>query len=294
MIKINHTQINQNNRMEKEYLPHILITNDDGIFAPGIAALVSELSKIAQISVIAPDRNWSATGHSRTLDRPLRTRPVELFGKLPAWSCDGAPSDCVALGINGFFIQPVDMVVSGINSGENIGNDLTYSGTVSAAMEAVIGNVPAIAVSLESGTNNKDLAQYEPAAIIAQMVVEKTLAHRLPPNLLLNVNIPCLSLDQIKGMKVTRQGTRVYHDRVDTRTDPRGNVYHWVFGETPTAIPELGSDVGALSAGYVSITPVQLDMTAYRFMSELQSWSWETQLPALQLNPLLLSKNSLV
>ena len=143
---------------------HILVTNDDGVYAPGLLALVEELLKVGEVSVLAPDHNWSASGHVKTLNRPLRAKPVTLADGSPAFACDGAPSDCVALAALGYFKQPVDLVVSGINVGANLGHDVTYSGTVTAAMEAVIANLPGIAVSLETVENYIGSMDFGPAA----------------------------------------------------------------------------------------------------------------------------------
>ncbi|MEW5868348.1 MAG: 5'/3'-nucleotidase SurE [Chloroflexota bacterium] len=254
---------------------HILVTNDDGVMAPGLQALAEEMRQIGQVSILAPDRNWSGGGHVKTLDRPLRIRQVTLADYGQAFSSDGAPSDCVALALLGFFPEKIDLVVSGINPMANIGHDVTYSGTVTASMEAVIWNVPAVAFSLDTRENHLSLLDYGPAARIARQIVQALQDHRLPAGILLNVNVPYLPEDQIKGMRITRQGLRVYRDRLDQRMDPRGRPYYWIAGDAPTGIPEDGSDVGALAEGYVSITPLQLDLTAYPALHLLRNWQWE-------------------
>jgi 5'-nucleotidase len=256
---------------------NILVTNDDGIFAPGLLALAQSMKKFGNVTVLAPDRNWSASGHVKTVDRPLRVREVKLAEDIQAYSSDGAPSDCVALAVCGFLKEKVDLVVSGINPYANVGHDVTYSGTVTAAMEAAIWNLPAIAVSLDSPTHLSDPIDYGPAAQVAAWVVEASSRYGLHENTLLNVNVPFISLQEIKGLRVTRLGLRVYHDKVDERIDPRGNPYYWVIGDSPTGVSELGSDVGALLDGYVSITPLQLDLTAYHLISEMNSWQWKTE-----------------
>ena len=255
---------------------NILITNDDGVSAPGLLALAEAMLPFGKINVLAPDRNWSGSGHVKTLDRPLRVKEVKLTNGLTAWASDGAPSDCVALAMLGFFDEKFDLVVSGINPMPNLGHDVTYSGTVTAAMEAIIWGVPGIAFSLGSVDNNLVVSDYVPAATIAQKVVEAAIQHSLPADTLLNVNIPMLPEEQIKGFRTTRQGLRVYRDRLDQRIDPRGRPYYWIGGDTPTGIPEEGTDIGALSAGYVSITPLQLDLTAYNAIQGIGKWQLNT------------------
>ncbi len=251
---------------------HILVTNDDGITAPGLIALVQEIRKIGEVSIIAPDRNWSGGGHVKTLNRPLRVKEVQLADETIGLACDGAPSDCVALGVLGFLDKKVDLVVSGINPMPNLGHDVTYSGTVTAAMEGVIWNVPGVAVSLGSIENHLAILDYAPAARYAREIAKLVIERGLPPNTLLNVNVPFLPDEQIKGVRVTRQGLRVYHDRLEKRIDPRGNPYYWISGDAPTGIPEDGTDVGAIDSGYVSITPLQLDLTSFQAQQGLTKW----------------------
>jgi len=252
---------------------HILVTNDDGAWAPGILALAQEMRKLGRVTVFAPDRNWSVTGHIKTLDRPLRVRETVLADNSAAFTSDGAPSDCVALALLGL-IDPTDLVVSGINPNANISHDVTYSGTVTAAMEAVISNVKGIAVSLNSPDGPKEGLDYSTAAIVARHVVEQVIANGLPEGVVLNVNVPYLKEAELKGYMITRQGLRVYRDALDQRLDPRGRPYYWIGGEAPTGISEPGTDVGALAEGYVSITPLQLDLTHYKAMETLRTWKW--------------------
>ncbi|MCX7756593.1 MAG: 5'/3'-nucleotidase SurE [Anaerolineales bacterium] len=256
---------------------HILVTNDDGVTAPGLLALAQAMRSLpdVKVSILAPDRNWSGSGHVKTLERPLRVRDLTLADGSPAFTSDGAPSDCVALALLGFFEEKIDLVVSGINPMHNLGHDVTYSGTVTAAMEAVIWDTPGIAFSLGSLDNHLGALDYTAAAEIARRVVSTTREHRFPPGMLLNVNIPYLPLDQIKGVRITRQGLRVYRDRLDRRIDPRGKPYYWIGGDSPTGTPEEGTDVGAVAAGYVSITPIQLDLTMYSAIPTLGDWDWK-------------------
>ncbi len=252
---------------------HILVTNDDGVWAPGILALAQEMRKLGRVTVFAPDHNWSVSGHVKTLDRPLRVRETLLADNSAAFTSDGAPSDCVALALLGL-IDSTDLVISGINPNANISHDVTYSGTVTAAMEAVISNVKGIAVSLNSPEGPKEGLDYSTAAIVARHVVEQVVSNALPEGVVLNVNVPYLKEADLKGYMVTRQGLRVYRDALDQRLDPRGRPYYWIGGEAPTGIPEEGTDVGALAGGYVSITPLQLDLTNYKAMDALRKWGW--------------------
>jgi len=252
---------------------HILVTNDDGVQAPGLLALVQEMRKLGDVTVFAPDHNWSASGHVKTMERPMRVKDDRLADGTPALASDGAPSDCVALALLGVVRMKIDLVVSGINPNANIGHDVTYSGTVTAAMEAVIAGVPGIAVSLDSKPGHGAL-DYAPAARVARRVVQRSIHEGLPEGVLLNVNVPCLPEEDIKEIMITRQGLRVYRDALDKRTDPRGRPYYWIGGEFPTGVDEAGTDFGALTAGYVSVTPLQLDLTSRAAMNILQSWDW--------------------
>jgi 5'-nucleotidase len=249
---------------------HILVTNDDGVQAPGLLALAQAMKKFGKVTILAPNRNWSGAGHVKTLDHPLRVSETQLADGTPALTSDGAPSDCVALALLGV-VEDVDLVVSGINPYSNIGHDVTYSGTVTAAMEAVIAGVPGLAFSLASQDNSSgELPDYGPAAQVAQTITQKVLNDGLSKDVLLNVNVPYLK--EFKGFMITRQGLRVYRDELDERVDPRGKTYYWIGGEEPTGVDEPGTDFGALQAGYVSITPLQLDLTAREVMETLKSW----------------------
>ncbi|RIK29172.1 MAG: 5'/3'-nucleotidase SurE [Anaerolineae bacterium] len=253
---------------------HILVTNDDGVTAPGLLALAQEIRKLGKVTVFAPDKNWSASGHVKTLDRPLRVRETLLSDGTPAFTSDGAPSDCVALPLLGFLKEKIDLVISGINPHGNLGHDITYSGTVTAALEAVITGVKGIAVSLESPDGHAGALDYSTAAIVARRVAEKVIANGLPEGVAMNVNVPYLKEDELKGYLITRQGLRVYRDALDSRLDPRGKPYYWIGGDAPTGVAEDGTDFGALAGGYVSITPLQLDLTHYKAMDVLKTWEF--------------------
>lgn len=254
---------------------HILVTNDDGVLAPGLFALTQEMRKFGKVSVLAPDRNWSGGGHVKTLDRALRVKEFRLADGSQAFGADGAPSDCVALATLGYFKEPIDLVVSGINVGANLGHDVTYSGTVTAAMEAVIACVPGIAVSLETIEGQGGETNFGPAARAAGRVVQHVIANGLPSEILLNVNVPLLKDEEIRGFRLTRQGLRVYHSRLDEGVDPRGRPYYWIAGDAPTGVAERGTDIGALAEGFVSVTPLHLDLTAYRELTDLNTWPWD-------------------
>lgn len=254
---------------------HILVTNDDGVLAPGLFALVQAMRQLGQVSIVAPDRNWSGGGHVKTLDRPLRAREVALPDGTVALASDGAPSDCVALALMGLIPERVDVVVSGINPHANLGYDVTYSGTVTAAMEANIAGIPGIAVSLDGRGEGPGHPDFGAAAEMARRIVQKAMAEGVPKGVFLNVNVPALPLEAIKGYQLTRQGLRIYQDVLDRRLDPRGRAYYWLGGDLPSGVPEEGTDIGALAEGYVSVTPLQLDLTAYHHMLGLLEWGWE-------------------
>ncbi len=243
---------------------NILVTNDDGYTAPGLLVLKTALEKIGQAIVVAPDQNWSAGGHVKTLHKPLRLTQVQLADGTDAYASSGAPSDCIALVVLGAIDFKPDVIVSGINPNPNLGHDVTYSGTVTAAMEGAISNIPSIAVSVESD------AAYDHAAAFAAKLVSAVVQHGLSRDVLLNVNVPN---GPIKGVQLTRMGQRVYNDELVARIDPRGKPYYWIGGEAPTGIPDDGTDIGALHNGYISVTPIQMDMTAYKFIETLKTWN---------------------
>ncbi|MGQ0600084.1 MAG: 5'/3'-nucleotidase SurE [Anaerolineales bacterium] len=243
---------------------HILLTNDDGVHAPGLLALKQAFESFAKITVVAPSRNQSASGHRKTLHKPLRLEPVQLTDGSPAWSCSGAPSDCVALALLGFVKEKVDWVVSGINPHYNLGQDITYSGTVTAALEAVQFEVPGIAVSTDH-VQTPD--EYVSPAQLAAQVVQRLAERPLPGNTALNINVP---KEGAKGWRLTRQGRRVYRDVLVERLDPRGKPYYWIGGEWPTGIADEGTDIWALEQGYASLTPLDLDLTAHSILAQLR------------------------
>ncbi len=251
--------------------PHILITNDDGVDSDALPPLAEALAEIGTVHVIAPERNWSGAGHSITLYRPLRCRPTKLRDGRAAYMTDGSPTDCVRLAVLGFLKVKPDLVVSGINRGANLGDDITYSGTVAAAMEGVLSNIPSMAISI--GAFGADI-DFEPAARFAAMLARNSIEHRLSSDVLLNVNVPALSMEQIAGVEVTRLGKRHYQDQLVERLDPFGNPYYWLGGPATVGETEPGTDLAALAAGKISITPVYLDLTSHDLIDELRRWEW--------------------
>ncbi len=246
----------------------ILLTNDDGVTSDGLLALHTALAPNHVITIIAPDRNWSTSGHSRTMDKPIRVTQMPLKDGTLAYAADGSPSDCVALAALGFLPELPELVVSGINHGFNLGDDITYSGTVAAAMESVINEIPAIAVS----TDINPIWQIEVAAAAVARLVDQVAKRGLERDILLNVNVPSLAHDEIKGVQITRLGKRVYQDQLVEREDLRGRKYYWMGGLEVTNHPEEGTDVAAIEEGYVSITPIHLDLTNHRLLETLRSW----------------------
>ena len=245
-----------------------LVSNDDGIYADGIKALRRALEQLGEVIVVAPDRERSASGHGITIHRPLRTKLIKYkSGSSLGYAVDGTPADCVKLGLEALVEEPPDLVISGINLGPNLGTDVLYSGTVSAAFEGIINHVPAIAVSLNTWAE-PDFAH---AAQFITEYIPHVLKHRPPPGVMLNINVP--HGIRPKGIRVTKLGNRRYIDVVDRRTDPRGRVYFWMAGE-PENIDEHDSetDVNAVKEGYVSVTPVQIDVTNYQYISKLKEW----------------------
>lgn len=258
----------------------ILLTNDDGVVSSGIRVLANMLSEKALLgAIIAPDRERSGAGHSITVDRPIRTHPLDpgMFPQdVTCYSCDGTPTDCVNLGLDLLFPH-TDFVVAGINQGANMGDDMTYSGTVCAALESVILGRPAMAVSLACGSTG--FRHNTTAALVAMAVLEHIEQHPLPAGTFLNVNVPNLLFPQLKGFKITRRGIRRYKDKFMTIKDPSGTDRYWI-GGTPEEGTEEGTDVAAVAAGFVSVTPVQVDMTDYRVIDEMTASGVADQLSA--------------
>ena len=251
----------------------ILISNDDGIHARGLLDLVAAVADLGEVTVVAPDRAQSATGHSITLHKPLRADPVAIHGAAMAYSVSGTPTDCVALAIRHLVRDRPDILISGINHGANLGWDLTYSGTVAAAVEGALLGVPSLAVSLASRASG---ISYQFAGAWAREMAEMLCERTLPPFTLLNVNIPWLGDLPPHGARVTRQGKRRYDGGVTERQDPSGRPYYWLGGEIPEEELSPGTDTRAIIDGYVSITPLHLDLTAPDLLDELRGWNLES------------------
>lgn len=273
---------------------NLLISNDDGIFALGIRTLANTLAEAGhQVTVVCPDRERSATGHGLTLHDPIRAEQVEsgFHSSINAWACSGTPSDCVKLALGAVLDEPPDMVLSGINHGSNLGTDVLYSGTVSAAMEGVIEGIPSIAFSLTSFSHR----DFQPAANFARSLLDHLAENPLPHLVLLNVNVPPVPADAIAGVMMTRQGVRRYIDMFEKRTDPRGKTYYWLAGEVLEDISEeemeqagmsgirtLGgdvewfrktpTDVQAIRKNYITVTPLQYNLTCALGLESLQKW----------------------
>lgn len=243
----------------------ILVTNDDGIHAPGIKILAEELRRIAQVTVVAPDRERSAVGHALTLHHPLRA--MELSPSV--FAVDGTPTDCVNLGIHNLLAFKPDIVISGINRGANLGDDVTYSGTVSAAMEATLMGIPAFAVSLVTGLEEGD---YHPAARFAAKLALTIFENGLPADTFLNVNVPDSPGPGLFAPLITRQGKRHYDGLIIDKIDPRGRKYYWIGNGEQNFMDIEGTDYYAVSRGYISITPLHLDLTNYNSMDALNHW----------------------
>lgn len=243
---------------------HILISNDDGYLAQGINMLAAVLSQYAEVSVVAPDKNRSAASNSLTLDMPLRAAPCDNgFVRV-----DGTPTDCVHLAITGLLDSEPDMVFAGINHGANLGDDVLYSGTVAAATEGRFLGLPAVAISLV-GSNPK---HFDTAALVAVTLMKKILAHPLPEDTLLNVNVPDLPIAELKGYQSTRLGNRHKAEAVIQSTDPRGHTIYWVGPPGAEQDAGPGTDFDAIRNGYVSVTPLQLDLTRYERLEGLRDW----------------------
>ena len=245
---------------------NILVTNDDGIHAPGIQALALALRSLGPVTVVAPDRERSAVGHALTLHHPLRVHPL----RDGYYAVDGTPTDCVNLGINHLLKAKPDIVVSGINRGANLADDVTYSGTVSAALEATLMGIPAMAVSLVTTTSG---THYDAAAAVAVRIASSLISHGLPPDTYLNINIPDLPAAELRSPLVTCQGKRRYGGSIVEKTDPRGGTYFWIGGGESDFLDLEGTDYHAVSRGHISVTPLHYDMTNHQSLSILSRWT---------------------
>jgi len=255
----------------------ILISNDDGIWAKGIRVLAERISREQQhtVYVVAPDRERSATGHALTLHKPLRVEEIELEGHVKgAWWTTGTPSDCVKFAVGHLLPEPIDLVISGINSGPNLGGEILYSGTVSAAMEGAFLDIPSIAVSLGSSGHR----HYDVAADFIVKLIDILPDSGLGNKLFLNVNVPNLPANQIEGVRVSSLGVRAYNDHFEKRVDPRGKVYYWLAGEAIEEGEQEGTDAWCMVNKIISITPIAFNMTDFNCKSKLEQWDALTKL----------------
>ena len=247
---------------------NILVSNDDGILAPGLAVLAEACRSVGQVTVVAPDREQSGTSHSLTLHRPLR--PVRRHDG--SFQVDGTPTDCVLLAVGALLPKRPDFVFSGVNHGPNMGEDVLYSGTVSAAMEAVTLGIPGVAISLASRVPEQ-FAAYQP--VLANLVRRLAAVPEIPPNTLLNINLPDVPVGEVRGVKVTKLGSRFFSESLTRMKDPWGKEVFWIGGGEITWTGDAESDHRAVHDGYISITPLHLDLTSYGLFETVRGWALE-------------------
>lgn len=248
---------------------NILATNDDGVHHPGLAALVASLSEHHTVFVVAPDRERSAVSHGITIQMPLRVMRVSTQNNVPGFAVTGTPADCVKLGVLELLTQRPDLVVSGINPGPNVGVNLNYSGTVSAAREAAILGLPAVAVSV----TNPEASYFDAAANFAKIVVDDVVQRGLPPGVFLNINLPDTPFNEIAGVRVCKQGSARLEEAFYAKKDPRNQTYYWQGSETQLFGDSPDEDGVALRENFISVTPIKCDMTEYGFMDRLKTWN---------------------
>ncbi len=250
---------------------HILVSNDDGIDAPGLWALVQELKKIGTVTVVAPDKQQSAIGHAITVNYPLRVKKFYKDGVLFGYAVEGTPADCVKLAVKALLKRKPDLLISGINHGSNTAISVIYSGTVSAATEGTIFGIPSSAMSLTTYAR----ADFRYAAKLARKLALVVHRKKLPQGTLLNVNVPAIPESEIKGMRVTRQGKAIWNDSFDSRRDPGNKIYYWLTGGLAEVDTDIEFDEAAVRKKYVSITPIHYDLTDYAMMDVMNRWQLE-------------------
>jgi len=243
----------------------ILVTNDDGIYSTGVEHLVRSLSALGEVYVVLPDQQRSSTSHSLTLDKPLRIRKIGEKKFL----ANGTASDCVRLGVLGLMKEDVELIAAGINNGPNLGDDVSYSGTVGAALEGTLLGIPSFAISLVV----RGGYHFDVAADFGRFLAERIIRKGLPKGVCLNVNVPDLTLKEIKGVEITKQGKRIYGKKIMERTDPRGEKYFWIAGENISGISEKGTDITAIEHNRISIMPLSIDRTDYHMVEALKRWN---------------------
>ncbi len=248
----------------------ILLTNDDGVLAPGLLALYQALRGLGDLHVVAPHAVQSGGSHSITIRHPLLCSRISLNGDFQAVSVEGTPADCVKVAVNALLPKRPDLVLSGINAGQNTGIHVLYSGTVAAAVEAAVMGLPAMAISLQI---YRDM-DFDAAARIARGVIEQLLAHELPPGRIYNINLPEPGPGRPRGVRVAPQSTRAMVERLDRRTDPTGREYYWLNGDFASLEDDAPTDRVALREGYVCVTPLQFNLTDTALLQQMQSWNW--------------------
>ncbi len=249
-------------------MTRILISNDDGVHSPGLHALAAALRGLGEIWVVAPDREQSAVGHAITLSEPIRLFPGDVAAADHTFAIGGTPADCVKLALTELMPEWPALVISGINRGENTGISVMYSGTVSAATEGTINGIPSVAISLDSFTSQN----FAGAARVARMISLQVLERGLPHDTLLNVNVPDLKDEELRGFRIVRQGRARFKESFLKRVDPRGRTYYWMDGaKVPHS--EADTDGAALLQGFITVTPIRLDLTNYEFMESLRGWT---------------------
>ena len=246
--------------------PRILIVNDDGIYSPGIQALSDAMATIGEVTIVAPDKEQSAKSHSITLTNPIRVKSVKLNNGLEGWAVDGTPVDCTKIALQVLLNQKPDLIISGINQGANLGYNLVYSGTISAAHEGAILGIPSAAISLDTlkGKN------FSGSKYVAITIAKHLLNHALPKGTMLNVNVPNIAKKDLKGFLITKQGNQIFKDNFEKRIDPRGHQYFWINGEMINHDSSIDYDGKAISSGYVSITPINYNITNEPFLNDLR------------------------
>ena len=252
----------------------ILLSNDDGIYAPGLQALHDAVKDLGEVTVVAPASEQSAVGHAITLSDPIKARPIQRNGSFSGYAVGGTPADCVKLAVCALLPQKPDLIISGINLGPNTGISVIYSGTVSAATEGTVLGIPSMAISLASYLQPR----WDVAARAARQLAQHIARAGLPPDTLLNVNVPNLPADQIKGFAVTRMGRSRFVEKFDRRTDPQGNVYYWMDGDLELLGDVTDTDIDAVNHGYISLTPIWFDLTHREALPIFRQWrlDWKT------------------
>ena len=252
---------------------NILISNDDGVYSNGIYELAKRMARLGKVTVVAPDREQSAIGHAITMHQPLRCRKIKLHElDIDAWWVNGTPADCIKLGVETLLESRPDLIISGINDGENLGTDIIYSGTVSAAIEGSIFNIPSIAVSYEKHGET----DFSLAAEAAVNMIEEVLKFASGDKILLNINIPEIeNINELKGIKITKLGVKKYRNNFEERKDPRGSSYYWLAGELIENEIGEDTDIYAVRNGFASITPLHVDLTGYEDINKLKAWKFK-------------------